>query len=111
MVFVIFLSPVSVWRDSTSAAHMINLAAQNRACSTPVLCPVVNVQNFNRLGPHCIDHDIGKRRERQFSGTVAVAGPAPVGRGFKRLDTLIDCPHGRFRKMRVVPLEVGFDAF
>jgi len=46
--------------------------------STPVLRAVIDMQDFNAIGFHGIDYDVGKRRQRQFSCSVPMAGPALV---------------------------------
>lgn len=77
--------------------------------SSPVLRTVIDMQNFDGVSFHGIDYDIRERRQREFSCATSVAGPASVGEGFQKADTLIDCPHGRFCKMRVVLLQIVLD--
>ena len=45
---------------------------------SPILRPVMDVQDFDGSSLHRIDHDIGERRKREFSCTAAVARPAAV---------------------------------
>ena len=93
------------------AALLVRFSADGELCLLPVLCPVVDMEYFDGFRLHCINDDVGKRRKRQFSCAAAMAGPAPVRGGSEGTDTLIDCPDSGLRKLRVVPLKIGFDAF
>ena len=46
--------------------------------SAPVLRTVVDVQDFDSISFHGIDHDVRERRKRQFFSAAPVAGPASV---------------------------------
>jgi hypothetical protein len=43
----------------------------------------MDVQDFDGLAFHRVDHDIGEWRQHKFPGAVAVAGPALLGAVFK----------------------------
>ena len=77
---------------------------------SPILRTVIDVQDFDGFSFHRVDHDVGERRKRQFSCAVPVAGSASVGCCSKRADTLVNRPHGRFRKVGIVPVEIILDA-
>ena len=70
---------------------------------------MIDMQDFDGVGFHRIDYDVGKWRQRQFSCAAPMSGPALVWQGFQQADTLVDCPHGWFREMRVVALQIVFD--
>jgi hypothetical protein len=70
---------------------------------------VVNVQDFDGFSFHGID-PVGEWCKQQFSRTATVAGPASVGCGFKGTDAVVNRPHSRLRKMRIVLFEIILDA-
>src|ERR1019366_4861563 len=78
---------------------------------SPILRTVIDVQDFDGFGFQRVDHDVGEWRKRQFSCAVPMAGSASVGCGLKRADSLVNRPHGRFRKVRIVRVEIILDAF
>jgi hypothetical protein len=95
--------------------------APSRAClvgrSSPILRTVMNVQDFDGVGFHRVDHDVGERRERKFSCAFAVAGSAPIRRAVEGNEYTGDGPDGWFFKARVMRpnecalrLEYGFKA-
>jgi len=78
--------------------------------SAPILCSVVYVQDFNGLRLYCVHDNVRKRRKRQLPCAASEAGSAFVRCGFKRADTQINRSDGWLGKLRVVLLEIGFDA-
>jgi hypothetical protein len=71
----------------------------------------MNVQDFDGFSFHRLDHYIGERRKRKFSGATAMAGSTPIWGGLEGTDSLIDNAHGQFRKIRIVLLQITLDVF
>jgi hypothetical protein len=78
---------------------------------TPILCAMMNVQDFHRLGFDCIDNNVGKRSQWEFSCATPVSGPAKVRCGFQRSNALVNRADGRFGKLGIVTGEVILDIF
>ena len=76
---------------------------------SPVLRAVIDVQHFDDVGFHCIDHNIRKRRDSKFSCTATVTRSASVCRRLQTADSLIDCANGGFCKLRIVLQQVVLD--
>ncbi len=56
---------------------------EHRVTSVPILCAVVDMQDFHGASFHRIDHDVRGRRKCQLSCAASVAKSAPVGRGLR----------------------------
>src|SRR5229473_2922357 len=67
------------------------------------------MQDLDGFSFHGIDHDVRKRSKRQFPCPISVAGPASVGCALQEANLLVDCPHSRLCKVRVVLLEIDLD--
>ena len=72
----------------------------------PVLCAVIDAQDFKGLSPDAVNRDVGQGREHNLAGAVLAAGSASVRRLFQRAYGVVNLPQGGLPVMRVVLLEV-----
>ena len=72
--------------------------------SAPVLCTVIDMQDFEGFCFHRIHDDVREWAKRQLSGTAAMALPAPVWRLFQKSDLVVDLPDRGLCELRMVLL-------
>jgi hypothetical protein len=70
---------------------------------------MIDVQDFDGLGFHSINHNVRERCNDQFSCAAAVAGSTPVGCCLKGTNALVNRSHGRLGKMRVMVFQIVLD--
>ena len=66
----------------------------------PVLCGVVDAQNFDALLPQAVDGDIGQGRKQKLAGSFLASGTASMGRLFQGTDGLVQLANGRLPVLR-----------
>jgi hypothetical protein len=59
----------------------LNLPSSFSQPSGPVLCAVIDVQDFNIVILQAINHNIGQAGEDQLSGSFFPSGASAIGRG------------------------------